>query len=256
LQGRGLAAANGARDMLRAVVTAGGRVGDDFAAALGTPVKALAPFGSGVLLDVVLAALAGAGISDIAVIGEPAVGQRLPAGVRLVAAASDGATNVARALDAWPEDDLLFAASDLPFATALELRAFLGASAAFDLTMPLATQGAYETAFPGAPPHIMALGGERFSSGSVFFIGRAARASLRAVAGSFFDARKSAFGMARLLGPALLLRFLARQLRIAHVEARAERVLGVRTAAIRDSGPGLTYDIDTLDEYRYACARL
>jgi hypothetical protein len=39
------------------------------------------------------------------------------------------------------------------------------------------------------------------------------------------------------------------------VEHRAVRVLGVRAAAIRDSGPGLSYDVDTLAEYRYACAR-
>jgi CTP:molybdopterin cytidylyltransferase MocA len=241
--------------MLRAVITAGGRVDDAFATTIGTPIKALAPFGTGVLLDVVLDAIAGAGIAEVAVIGDPAVGRRLPENVRLIRAAPSGATNVARALDAWPDDDLLFAASDLPFITATELRAFLAASAAYDLTMPLAAAPAYETAYPGSPPHIMTLGGERISSGSVFFIGRAARASMRAVAGRFFEARKSALGMARLLGPVLLLRHLTRQLRIADVERRAAAVLGVRAAAIRDSGPGLTYDIDTLAEYRYACSR-
>jgi hypothetical protein len=248
-------AANGARDMVRAVITAGGRVDDAFAAAIGTPIKALAPYGAGVLLDVVLAALGGAGIADIAVVGEPAVGQRLPANVRFVLAAADGATNVARALDAWPDGDLLFATSDLPFVSALELRAYLTASAACDLTMPLVEAPAYEAAYPGAPPHVMTLGGERIAGGSVFFIGSAARAPLRTVAGRFFDARKSAIGMARLLGPALLVRFLTRRLRIAHVEARATRVLGVRAAAIRNAGPGLSYDIDTLAEYRYACVR-
>jgi CTP:molybdopterin cytidylyltransferase MocA len=241
--------------MLRAVITAGGRVDDAFAATIGTPIKALAPFGTGVLLDVVLDAIAGAGIAEVAVIGDPAVGRRLPENVRFVLAAPSGATNVARALDAWPDDDLLFAASDLPFITATELRAFLAASAAYDLTMPLAAAPAYEAAYPGSPPHIMTLGGERISSGSVFFIGRAARASLRTVAGRFFEARKSALGMARLLGPVLLLRYLTRRLRIADVERRAAAVLGVRATAIRDSGPGLTCDIDTLAEYRYACSR-
>jgi len=67
-----------------------------------TPVKALAPFGAGVLLDVVLDAVAAAGIAGIAVVGDPVVGRRLPAGVRLIPAAPDGATNVGRALDACP----------------------------------------------------------------------------------------------------------------------------------------------------------
>lgn len=241
--------------MLRAVVTAGGRVDDAFAAEIGTPIKALAPFASGVLLDVVLTAIAGAGIGEIAVVGEPAVRQRLPANVRLIEAAADGAANVARALDAWPAGDVLFATCDLPFVSADELRGFLAASAFFDLTMPLAGAHAYETAYPGSPPHVMRLGAERFASGSVFFIGSGARVSLRAVAGRFFDARKSALGMARLLGPALLLRFLARQLRVADVERRAASVLGVRAAALRDCGPGLCYDVDTPAEYRYACTR-
>lgn len=241
--------------MLRAVITAGGRVDDDFAAAIGTPIKALAPFGTGVLLDVVLDAVAAAGITDVAVVGEPALGARLPASVRLIPAAPRGATNVARALDAWPDDDLLFAASDLPFVTGPELRAFLAASAAYDLTMPLADARAYEAAFPDSPPHIMTLRGERIASGSVFYIGRAARAHVRAVAGRFFEARKSAVGMARLLGPGLLLRFLVRQLRIEDVERRAASAFGVRAGAIRDSGPGLSYDVDTIAEYRYACAR-
>jgi molybdopterin-guanine dinucleotide biosynthesis protein A len=241
--------------MLRAVVTAGGRVDGAFAATIGTPIKALAPFGTGVLLDVVLEALAGAGIEEIAVVGDPPVARRLSSGVRLIPASPHGAINVARALDAWPDDDLLFTASDMPFINGSELRAFLAASAAYDLTMPLAEADAYETAYPAAPPHIMTLGGERISSGSVFFIGHAARTSLRTVAGRFFDARKSAFGMARLLGPALLVRHVLRLLRIADIERRATRVLGVRAAAIRYSAPGLTYDIDTLAEYRYACSR-
>jgi molybdopterin-guanine dinucleotide biosynthesis protein A len=255
VQGSGLGAPNGARDMLRAVITAGGRVDGAFAATIGTPIKALAPFGAGVLLDVVLEALAGAGIAEIAVVGDPAVGRRLAANVRCLPASPSGTINIARALDAWPDDDLIFAASDMPFINAPDILAFLAASAAYDLTMPLAEAPAYDAAYPGAPPHLMALGGERISSGSVFFIGRAARASLRTVAGRFFEARKSAFGMARLLGPALLLRYLLRQLRIADVERRAAGVLGVRASAIRNSAPGLTYDIDTLAEYRYACSR-
>lgn len=241
--------------MLRAVVTAGGRVEGRFAAALGTPVKALAPFGRGVLLDVVLDALAAAGVSDVAVVGDPAVGRRLPDGVRLIAAAPDGATNIARALDAWPDDDLLFATSDLPFITAADVRNFLARCRALDLALPLARAADYEAAYPGAPPHVAELGGERVANGSVFFIGNAARGAVRNVAGQFFDARKSALGMARLLGMPLFARYLVRRLRIAHIERRAAAVLGVRAAAVRESAPGLCFDIDTFDDYRYACAR-
>jgi hypothetical protein len=44
-------------------------------------------------------------------------------------------------------------------------------------------------------------------------------------------------------------------LRIADIERRAESVFGVRAAAIRDTAPGLCYDVDTLEDYRYACSR-
>jgi hypothetical protein len=241
--------------VLRAVVTAGGRVDEAFAAAIGTPVKALAPFGGGVLLDAVLAAIAGAGIADIAVVGGREI-EHYRGSARLIPAAPDGGTNVARALDAWPAgDDLLFATSDLPFITGADLAAFLAAGADYDLTLPLASAAAYEAAYPGAPPHITELGGERVANGSVFFIRGSARAPVRTVAGRFFEARKSAVGMARLLGGALLMRYLIRRLRIADIERRAESVLGARAAAIRDAAPGLCYDVDTLADYRYACSR-
>jgi MobA-like NTP transferase domain len=240
--------------MLRAVITAGGSVDAAFAAEIGTSLKALAPSGTGVLIDAVLNAIEGAGISDVAIVGEPAVTARFSAcGALPIGAAADGATNVLRALDAWPDGDLLYATCDLPFITREALVAFLAASAPYDLTLPLASEAAYLAAFPGAPPHVAALGGERVANGSVFFIRHAAREPVRRIAGRFFDARKSLFGMARLLGPALLMRFLVRRLRISHIESHASQVLGVRAAAIREQSPGLCYDIDTLDDYRYAC---
>jgi GTP:adenosylcobinamide-phosphate guanylyltransferase len=242
--------------MLRAVITAGGCVDGAFAAAIGTPEKALAPLGRGVLIDPVIAAIRGAGIADIAVVAGSAVEAYLaPAGVRLIAAAADGATNVRRGLDAWPTDDLLFATSDLPFVDAAAVRAFLAASAGYDLTMPLAGASQYEAAYRDAPAHVTNLAGERVANGSVFYLSAAGCSAVRDVAGSFFDARKDLWRMARLLGPALLLRFALGRLRIADIERRAQRVLGVRVAVIRDAAPALCYDVDTLDDYRYACAR-
>lgn len=229
---------------------------ETFAAAIGTRRKALAPFGSGTLLDVVLGAIAGAGIADIAVVGDDEIRRRVDGGVRVIAADDDGSRNILHALDAWPAgDDLLFATCDLPFARDADLRAFLTAAAGYDLCLPLATATAYEAAYPGAPPHVTVLGRERIAGGSVFFIGSHARAPVREVAGEFFRARKSALAMARLLGGALLLRFIVRRLRVADIEHRAERVLGVRAAAIRAAAPGLCFDVDTLADYRYACER-
>lgn len=240
--------------MLRAVITAGGLVDGPFAAAIGTATKALAPFEGGVLIDVVLAALREAGIGDVAVVaGEDVAAHLAGRTVRIVPAALDGATNVGLALGAWPDGDLLYATSDLPFADGPALGAFVAASRAYDLTLPLADGSAYEGAYPGAPPHVMTLAGTRFANGSVFFIAERARDAVRSAAARAFAARKSALALAALLGPTLLARYAVRRLRIADVERRVERVLGLRAHAVAGAAPGLCFDVDTLDDYRYAC---
>jgi GTP:adenosylcobinamide-phosphate guanylyltransferase len=240
----------------RAVITTGGRIDGAFARAAGTTFKALAPFRAGLLVDPIIGALRACGIDDIAVVAGPEVSAALHGrDLRFIDGAADGIANVERALDAWPEGDVIYATSDLPFVTAPDLAAFIDASRAFALTMPLADADAYERAFPRAPAHLTTVGGERVANGSVFYIGAGAREPLRAVAGRFFAARKSALGMARLLGPALLLRFLLGRLRIADVERRGCAELGCRVAAIRGAAPALCYDVDSLTDYADACAR-
>jgi hypothetical protein len=239
----------------RAVVTCGGRVDGAFARTIGTEIKALAPLGAGVLLDPILQSLRGNGIAEIALVAGDEVARRAGEGVRVIPAATEGATNVLRALDAWPDGDLVYATSDLPFVDAAALGAFVAASRGFDLTMPLAEGAAYEAAYPGANLHVTTVGGERVANGSVFYIAARARAPLRTVATRFFDARKSLVAMARLLGPALLVRFLLRRLTIADVEARGRDVLGIDVRALRGMAPSLCYDVDTLADYTYACRR-
>jgi hypothetical protein len=123
------------------------------------------------------------------------------------------------------------------------------------LTMALAPADAYIAQFPGAPPHLVRFGRGSFANGSAFVIDRTARAPLERVAGKFFSARKSLPRLAALLGPALCLRFACRRLRIADIERRAARVLGVETRAIVDAAPGLCYDVDDIADWTYAHAR-
>jgi len=239
---------------MRAVITAGGLVDGDFAAAIGSRVKALAPFGSRTLLDVALDACAGAGIDGVAVIGGAEVRTHLAGReVRVMDAALDGRTNVLRALDAWPGERFVYLTSDIPFASAAGLRDLIARSSDFALTMALAGVGAYEARFPGAPEHSVVLGGERVANGNAFVIAPAAVEPVRAFATKLFDARKSLPRLALLLGPALCLRFVMKRLSIADLEAYGRRRLGVAVGALRDCDPGLCYDVDSLDDYRYAC---
>ncbi len=241
---------------MRAVITAGGLVDGDFAEAIGTRVKALATVGSRALLDVVLDACAGAGIGGVAVVGGAEVRRHLAdRDVRVIDAALDGGTNVLRALDAWPDERFVYLTSDLPFANADGLRALMERSSDYALTMALAGVDAYEARFPGAGEHSVALGGERVANGNAFVIAPAAVAPARAFATKLFHARKSLPRLALLLGPSLCWRFATKRLTIADIEAFGRRRLGVAVGALRDCDPGLCYDVDSLDDYRYACTR-
>lgn len=242
---------------MRAVITAGGIVEGSFAEAIGTPVKALAPFGTRTLLDVAIDACSRAGIEGIAVVGGDAVKAHLVGrDVRVIDATADGATNVLHALDAWPEERFVYLTSDLPFANGPGLADFIRRSEPFALTMALTAAEAYDAHFPGAPPHGVALRGERVVNGCAFVLDPTAIAPARALATRFFDARKSLFALARLLGPALCIRFVTKRLGVDEIERYAERVLGIAARAVRGADPGLGYDIDTLREYEYACTRL
>jgi CTP:molybdopterin cytidylyltransferase MocA len=242
---------------LCAVITAGGKVRGEFARAIGTDIKALAPLGSCRLIDPAIEAARSIGVDAIAVIGSNAVadycGERVE---RVVDAANSGTQNILRALRVFPEADrLVFLTSDMPFIDAAGLRAFVERSSRSALTMALSPAGAYVAQFPGAPPHVVRFGRESFANGSAFVIDAGAFAPLERVAGKFFSARKSLPRLAALLGPALCVRFACRRLRIADIEARAAAVLGVDARAIVDASPGLCYDVDDLADWSYARSR-
>ncbi|MDB5069345.1 MAG: hypothetical protein JWM87_456 [Candidatus Eremiobacteraeota bacterium] len=251
---------------MRAVITAGGLVGGAFADAIGSEVKALAPFGARTMLDVALDACEGAGIDGVAVIGGPEVraqiGAREEGGlapareVRVIDAALDGGTNLLRALDAWPGERFVYLTSDMPFASAAGVRDLIERSADLALTMALADVDAYDARFPGAPGHSVALGGERVANGNAFVVAPAAVVPARTMATKFFDARKSLLKLALLLGPSMCLRFATKRLTIADIEAYGRRRLGVAVGALRGCDPGLCYDVDTLEDYEYARTRL
>jgi len=240
---------------VRAVVTAGGTVDAPLAAALGTEIKALAPFANGTLLDAVLGACAAAGLDDVAVVGGAEVRAHLRgSGARVIDAADDGGENALRALAAWPGERFVYLTSDLPFIDGVGLADFIARSGPFALTMALADERAYGERFPGAPDHGVSLAGERLVNGNAFMVAPDAVAPARAFAARLFAARKSLFALALLLGPGLCARFVIRRLAVDDIERFAQRALSVPVAALRGCDPGLCYDVDTLRDYDYACS--
>jgi len=238
-----------------AVITAGGRVDADFARAIGSEYKALAPLGNARrLIDASIDAARSIDVAGIAVVGSSEVLQYCADRIDVpIVAAEEGVENIRRALHAFADfDRLVYLTSDIPFADGAALGAFVERSNGIALTMALASGDAYDAAFPAAPPHVMTLGRERIANGSAFVIDRSAIEQLELVAGRFFDARKSLPRLALLLGPLLCLRFALKRLDIATIERRARAILGVDARAIRAAGPGLCYDVDTLADWAYA----
>lgn len=242
---------------MNVALTAGGRIGGAYAASAGTDVKALAPVGGTTMLAKAIAAVRGAGASRIAVVGGSAV--RAACGDeadRVVDESASGGENLLRALRVWPEDEpLLLMTTDLPFVDAPSLRRFLDAVPAGSFAMPLTSSEAFEARFPEAPPYGIAFAGERVVNGGAFWFPAGAVGPVARVATAFFEARKSPWRMASLLGPGLALRFLAKRLTIASLEADALRRFGFPAIAVRDCAAELCFDADGIEEYRYALGR-
>ncbi len=244
--------------MIRAaVITAGGRVDGEFARAIGTTVKALAPVNGGTMLHRCIEALHGAGIDRIAVVGGEEVRKCCHADVdRIIPESVDGAENLRRALSAWDaQTPTIYATSDMPFIDAPAVRRFLQCVAPETLALPLTEWADFQERFPGAPPFGIALAGERVVNGGVFVLPPGSAPRIAAFAAKFFAARKSPLRMAALTGPALLLRFALKRLSIPQLEREAQRLLGIPARGVRGAPAELAYDVDIYPEYEYAIAQ-
>lgn len=237
-----------------AVVTAGGRVGGEFARLLGTPVKALARIGGKTLLQLAVEALRGAGVDRIAVVGGAEVRSACEDSVeRVIDESPDGAENLRRALHAWDtQTPLLYLTSDMPFITPQTLQAFIARVPQQTLALPLTEWNDFTRRFRDAPPFGITLAGEKVVNGGAFVIPAGAHERIERFAMQFFDARKSVWRMARLTGPMLLVHFALRRLGVPQLESHAQRLLGIPARAVRGAPAELAYDVDLLEEYRYA----
>ena len=241
-----------------AVITAGGPIDGEYARAAGATLKALVPVRGRTMIARTLDALLACGIERIAVVGNDAVRDACApvTTVRMIDDAGTGAGNVLGALDGWPDDaSLLYLTCDMPYIDARSLQWFLDRIDPRTLSMPLCEHAAFVERFPGAPPFGITLGGERVVNGGAFHLPAGSRARLRTLATTMFDARKAPWKMAGVAGPLVLLRFAIGMISVNALEARAQRVLGVPVAALRNAPAELAYDADTIREYVYAVAR-
>ena len=244
---------------MKAVVTAGGRIDGDFAAAAGTNVKALAPIAASRCcseLSMRFAAparraspsIGGADVRDgLRRAGRARSSTKVPRERRICCAR----------LRAWPDEGgaLLYATSDLPYVTAADVGDFAARVEPGALAVALAEFGTFNARFPGAPAPGITLAGERVVNGGLFSIpaGSAASGSPRSQRAS--SSAQSALADGEPRESAGFDPLLSR-----HAEHRAsrsdgaQRVTQVPAHAVRNCAPELAFDVDTIAEYR-VCLR-
>ena len=242
------------------IIPAGGTINAAYAQAIGSPHRALAPFGPArvPVLQIVVDALRGSGCAgQIVCLAPPDVAARIRDVDQWLPASDRGPDNILRGLAALPSPDApaWVCASDLPLLTSDTVAGF--AERCDDecaVSVGLVSEGRYNAAYPGAPPSqfvplrdagpvtISGLFGVR-PSALLAHAGRLARV---------FEARKSQARMARLLGPRLLWQWATGTLTAQAIAARTERLLHCRVEALADVAPSLACDMDTADDYTYA----
>jgi molybdopterin-guanine dinucleotide biosynthesis protein A len=251
-------------ELIDVIMPAGGRVSGELAEESGATIKALIPLRGETLLQREIRALRDTGrIGRIAVIGPAEVEDAALHGADIVLPeGSDGPENIFRGLE-WLQAQpnaahrVLVVTTDLPFLTSEALTQFIEmCPPELDICVPVVERREYEAVFPEAPGVWMRLQDGEWAIGCAFLLNAPALQNSRPHLEQAFAARKSPVGMARLLGPAFILRFLFKRLTVAHILERCQRVLGCTGAPIRGCAPELAYDIDEVPEYRYALQRV
>lgn len=242
------------------VIPAGGTINSEYAQLIGTPCRALAPFGPArtPVLQIVVDALRASGCVRRIVCVAPPQTANCIAGVNLwLPAAPHGTENILRGLDVL--DDLnapaLVCTSDLPLVGPADIAGFCAqCDPSADVTLGLVRAGTYNQAFPGAPPSTFV--GLRdvgpVTIGGLFAVRPSSLLDNHALFARAFEARKNQWSMAQLLGPRLVAQFLTHRLTLKAITQRAETLLCCRAQILLDTAPALASDMDTADDYTYA----
>jgi CTP:molybdopterin cytidylyltransferase MocA len=251
------------------VIPAGGEIDGDYASLAGTEIRALAPIGADrpPVLQIVVDALRGSGkTGTIIVVGPDTLKSRID-GVDLWLPEgplaghpeiSAGPANVLRGLRELPRDRAaLVCTSDLPFLTAEAVADFVDrADTASSISAGLVSDRAYLERFPQSPESEFVSLSETgpITMGCLFCLRPDVLLDRMDLVMGAFTARKSQWGLVRLLGPKLVWQYAVRRLSLEAVRGRIERLLSCGIGIVHDAMPETAFDIDTPEDYAYANA--
>jgi len=243
-----------------AIVPAGGTIDPEFAAKVGTDQKALITFEGKSILETTLRALRDSGmIRNVVVVGSKDVQSKASDFAAIgLDPGSSGPENIFRGLDRLKElnpdmDQVLIVTCDLPFLSGDLIQRYLKMCPGDkDICVPVIEADDFNKAYPGTSSTFVKTRDGTFTLGGMFLMNGRKLPQIRTSIEKVFERRKSKLGMALLLGPVFVSKWLAKTLTIADLERKIQSMLGCSGKAVRGAPVELAYDIDYLDDYEYA----
>jgi GTP:adenosylcobinamide-phosphate guanylyltransferase len=244
-----------------AILPAGGKIDAEFAKVVGTNNKALIRLEGKTILGRTLDALSDTGMVKSTIVIGPEVVRNHPEALSATYRLEPGETgpdNIYLGLNQLlaepnPPQKVLVVTTDLPFLTAEVIRGFIESCPLDkDICVPLVRASDYRKRFPGTEATFVKLRDDVWTTGCLYVMDVQALRKAKPHIDRVFLNRKSKMGMARMLGPAFVLKWLTKRLTLVDVEAKIMNVLGCSGAAIPDSAPELAFDIDYIEDYYFA----
>lgn len=254
---------------LDVILPAGGRVDATFAEQVGTHHKAIVELGGRTVLGRIIEAVRSLPeVRRIVVIGPKDVREHPDAaGADIVLdEGNTGPENIFRGLAALIGGDqaapptpnavagrILIVTTDLPFVTGQILRQYIDlCPKEKDFTVPLIGKNAWSDEYPGAHATFVKLRDGEWTTGCAYLATVEGLHRAKPHIERVFEVRKSKMGIAKLLGPVFVAKWLLNRLTVSDVERKVRQLLDCSAVAVPNSPPGLAFDIDYLDDYRYA----
>lgn len=241
-----------------ALVLAGSSGSGDLAWSEGVENKALVKIGRFPLVSFVLAALSSSSHVDrIGVVGpaEDIAGLAEEYGARAVSQERTVLENVLAGFrELKAEGYLLIVTSDIPMLTGEAVDDFLDRCAPFDCDFyyPIIPRESCEEKYPGLERTYVRLREGVFTGGNMFLVNAAKLEEGIPKFEYFFRYRKNPLKMGRLLGPALIFKFITRTLKLRDIEGCFLKVLDIKARAVISSYPEIGVDVDKQSDLEVA----
>lgn len=231
------------------VILAGGECPADLATVAGVPRRADIPYNDSTFLQIAIDAVTHLG-HPLIVGGNPDLHPRTaPGGATFV-------ESLENALDNTKADRFLLVFADLPFLTQTAVTRFIQLSdPQADVNYPIIPADLCKKAFPSLPRTTVTIKEGQFTGGNLALLNTASVRKSLPLLKQLYEARKSPFKIASLLGLKTLFllvkaKFAPHTVEKAAFEKALSQVLELKVKGVVTPEPGIGTDIDNAEQYR------